>query len=102
MVDDSGQADDFLPLNYRLYALDDDQRTKNDHSLAMFDQVVAEGKVLARTILFDSWYADRTNLKRSHRAGWPFFTTLKSNRLVGLGKPSGYQGLDTLEPPPQR
>ncbi|AWM31594.1 hypothetical protein DDQ68_01590 [Hymenobacter nivis] len=29
------------------------------------------------------------------------FHDLKSNRLVSLAKESGYQGLDTLEPPPQ-
>ena len=101
LVHSSGQAGDFLPLDYRIYAPEEDQRTKNDHFLAMFDHVVSEGKVLARTILFDSWYAGSTNLKRIHRAGWTFFTTLKSNRLVSLTKESGYQGLDTLEPPPQ-
>ena len=58
-----------MPLDYRVYAPDEDQLTKNDHFLAMFDQVVAEGKVLVRTILFDSWYAGSTNLKRIHRAG---------------------------------
>ena len=70
LVHSSGQAGDFLPLDYRIYAPDEDQFTKNDHFLAMFDQVVAEGQVLARTILFDSWYAGSTNLKRIHRAGW--------------------------------
>jgi len=67
----------------------------------MFDQVVAEGKLLARPILFDSWYAASTNLKRIHRAGWTFFTTLQRNRLVSVSKESGYQRLDTLDPPPQ-
>ncbi|WP_235726976.1 IS701 family transposase [Hymenobacter siberiensis] len=100
LVHSSGEAGDFLPLDYRIYAPDQDEQTKNDHFLAMFDQVVAEGKLLARTILFDSWYAGSTNLKRIHRAGWTFFTTLKSNRLVSLAKESGYQGLTTLEPPP--
>ena len=52
----------------------------------MFQQVAAEGKLLARTILFDSWYAGSTNLKRIHRADWMFFTILKSNRLVNLSK----------------
>lgn len=100
LVHSSCLASYFLPLDYRLYAPDDDQRTKNDHFLALFDQVVAEGKVLVRTVLFDSWYAGSTNLKRIHRAGWAFFTTLKNNRLVSLAKEGGYQGLDTLEPPP--
>ena len=96
LVHSSGEAGDFLPLDYRLYAPDHDGRTKNDHFVAMFDHVVSEGKLLARTILFDSWYADSTNLKRIHRAGWTFFATLKSNRLVRRTKESGYQGLDTL------
>ena len=101
LVHSSGGAGDFLPLDYRVYAPDHDEETENDHFLAIFDQVVAEGKLLARTILFDSWYAGSTNLKRIHRAGWTFFTTLKNNRLVSLIKENGYQGLDTLEPPPQ-
>ena len=67
----------------------------------MFNHVVAEGKLLARTILFDSWYEGSTNWKRIHRPGWTFFTTLQRNRLARRTKASGYQGLDTLEPPPQ-
>ena len=94
----SGEAGNFLPLDYRIYAPDQDDQ--DDHLLAMFDRVVAEGQLLARTILFDSWYAGSTHLKRIHRAGWTFFTTLKSNRLVSLAKESGYQGLTTPEPPP--
>ena len=40
-------------------------------------------------------------MKRIYRACWTFFATLKSNRLVRRTKESSYQGLDTLEPPPQ-
>ena len=101
LVHSSGHTGDFLPLDYRVYAPEEDQLTKNDHFLAMFDQVVAEGKVLARTILFNSWYAGSTNLKRIHRAGWTFFTTLKSNRLVSSTKGSSDQSLDSLDPPPR-
>ena len=101
LVHSSGQAGDFLPLDYRVYAPDQDQKTKNDHFLAMFDQVVKEDKVLARTLLFDSWYAGSANLKKIHRAGWTFFTTLKSNRQVSVAKQTGYQALATLEPPAQ-
>jgi len=50
LVHSSGQAGDFLPLDYRVYAPEDEQLTKNDHFLALFDHVVAEGKVLVRTI----------------------------------------------------
>ena len=54
LVHSSGEAGDFLPLGYRVYALDHDGQTKNDHFLTMFDQVVSENKPLAHTILFDS------------------------------------------------
>lgn len=101
LVHSSGEAGDFMPLDFRLYAPDQDTKTKNDHFLDLFQQVVAEDKVLARTILFDSWYAGSTNLKQIHRAGWTFFTTLKSNRLVSLSKETGYQKLDLLDPPAQ-
>ena len=69
LVHSSGAAGDFLPLDYRIYAPNLDGRTKNDHFQAMFGQVVSEGNILARTILFDSWYAGSTNLKAIHRAG---------------------------------
>ena len=99
LVHSSGQEGDFLPLDFRIYAPDTDQVTKNEHFRARFAQVVAEGKLLARTVLFDCWYAASENLKAIHRAGWTFFTTLKSNRLVSVRKEAGYQGLETLEPP---
>ena len=45
--------------------------------------------MLANNILFDSWYAGSTNLKRIQRAGWIFFITPKNNRLVSLDKETG-------------
>ncbi len=99
LVHSSGESGDFLPLDFRVYAPAQDGRTKNDHFQAMFKQVVTEGKTQARIVLFDSWYASSENLKVIQRAGWTFFTTLKSNRLVRLSKETGYQALDTLDPP---
>ncbi len=99
LVHSSGESGDFLPLDYRVYAPDEDQLTKNQHFQAVFAHVVAENKLLARTVLFDSWYAASENLKLIHRVGWTFFTTLKNNRWVSLSKQTGYQSLDSLEPP---
>jgi hypothetical protein len=90
---------DFLPLAFRLYAPDPDGLTKNELFQAMFAHVVAEDKLLARPVLFDSWYAASANLRQIHCVGWTFFTTLKSNRLVSLSQEAGYQALDTLPPP---
>lgn len=86
LVHSSGQAGDFLPLDFRVYAPAQDGLTKNNHFQAMFAQVVAQDRLRARTLLFDSWYASSENLKRIHRAEWTFFTTLKNNRLVSLTK----------------
>ncbi|MGI4735792.1 MAG: transposase [Janthinobacterium lividum] len=101
LVHSRGEAGDFLPLDFRIYAPQQDGLTKNNHFQAMFKQVVAAGNIQARTLLFDSWYASSEHLKVIHRADWTFFTTLKSNRLVSLNKETGYQALDTLEPPAQ-
>nr|WP_162549761.1 transposase [Hymenobacter nivis] len=99
LVHNSGERGDFMPLDFRVYAPAQDGLMKNDHFQSMFKQVVEEGKIQARTLLFDSWYASSENLKVIERAGWTFFTTLKSNRLVRLSKETGSQSLDTLEPP---
>ena len=100
LVHSSGRAGDFLPLDYRVYAPEQDARTKNEHFQSMFAHVVAEGKIQARTLLFDAWYSGSENLKLIHRAGWTFFTTLKSNRLVSASKERGYHALDAVAPPP--
>lgn len=99
LMHSSGEADDFMPLDFRVYVPQQDGLTKNDHFQAMFKQVVEQGQIQAQTLLLDSWYASSENLKGIHRAGWTFFTTLKINRLVSLSKETGYQALDTLDPP---
>ncbi len=104
LVHSSGESGDFLPLDFRVYAPAPDGKTKNDHFQDLFKQVVAEGNIQARTLLFESWYASSGSLKVMQRAGWTFFTTLKSHRLVSaslvsVSKEAGYQALGTLEPP---
>ena len=100
LVHSSGRFGDFLPLDYRVHAPEQDARTKNEHFQRMFVHVVAEVKIQARTLLFDAWYSGSENLKLIHRAGWTFFTTLKSSRLVSSRKETGYQALDVVAPPP--
>ena len=72
LVHSSGWAGDFLPLDYRFYAPEQDAPTKNEHFQSMFAHVVAKGKIQARTLLFDAWYSGSENLKLIHRAGWTF------------------------------
>ena len=90
LVHSSGRVNDFLPLDYCVYAPEQDARTQNEHFQSMFAHVVAEEKIQARTLLFDAWYSGSENLKLIHRTGRTFFTTLKSNRLVSSCKETGY------------
>ena len=86
----------FYPIDLRLYAPDQDGKTKNDHFLEMLLRAKSDKQIKANTILFDSWYASVDNLKVVHRLDMVFVTTLKSNRLVSVSKEAGYVHLDTL------
>lgn len=102
LVHSAGAEGDFWPIDYRLYAPEGDGKTKNDHFREMFLRAVSDKQLQARTIVFDAWYASVDNLKLIHRSGWPFFTTLKSNRLVSLSKELGYSHLHAIEWTPER
>lgn len=97
LVHSTGNDGDFLPIDYRIYHPETDGKTKNDHFQEMFQYAIDAKRLKARTILFDAWYASVDNLKLIHRAGWTFFTTLKSNRMVSLSRDSGYEHLNDLD-----
>ena len=96
LVHSAGKDADFYPIDYRVYALAVDGKTKNDHFHEMFVNAVDQKHLQARTILFDGWYASAENLKLIHRRKRRFFTTLKSKRLVSLSKEQGYVHLEDL------
>ncbi|MEW6718192.1 MAG: transposase [Chloroflexota bacterium] len=97
LVHSAGAEKDFYPIDYRIYAPDQDGRTKNDHFAEMVKNAVYTKKIRAKRILFDTWYASAENLKLVHRRGLVFFTTLKSNRMVSLSKESGWIHLDEID-----
>ena len=102
LVHSAGAGKDFYPLDYRIYAPDQDGKTKNDHFAEMLRNAVLAKKIKAKRIVFDSWYASAANLKLAHQLGLVFFTTLKSNRLVSLSKEDGWMHLDEIEWTPER
>jgi hypothetical protein len=102
LVHSAGAEKDFYPVDYRIYAPEQDGKTKNDHFAEMVINAVFAKKIKAKRILFDSWYASAENLKLVHRLSLVFFTTLKSNRLVSLSKEAGWIHLDEIEWTPQR
>ena len=97
LVHSAGAKQDFYPIDYRVYAPDQDGKTKNDHFADMVINAVFAKKIKAKRILFDSWYASAANLKLVHRLDLVFFTTLKSNRMVSLSKESGWIHLNDIE-----
>src|SRR5215471_6913705 len=102
LVHSAGKDADFYPIDYRVYAPDVDGKTKNGHFAEMFVNAIEQKHLQAHTILFDGWYASAENLKLIHRCKRIFFTTLKSNRLVSLGKESGYIHLEDIVWTPDR
>ena len=102
LVHSTGDASDFWPVDFRIYAPDADGKTKNAHFRDMLVRAVADKRLAARTVLFDAWYAAADNLKLIQRLGLIFFTTLKENRLVSLNKEDGYIHLDQIEWTPER
>lgn len=97
LVHSSGAEGDFYPIDYRIYAPDTDGKTKNDHFRDMFVASIADKRLQARRVVFDSWYASADNLKLVHRADRIFYTTLKANRLVSLDKTEGYIHLAEID-----
>ncbi len=58
---------DYHSIDFRVYAPDNDGKTKNDHFRDMLRQAFEEKGIQAQTILFDRWYATSENLKFIHR-----------------------------------
>lgn len=70
-----------MPVDYRVYDLKTDGKTKNDHFWEMM--LIAKGRGFApKYVLFDGWYASLENLKQVRGLGWLWSTRLKHNRQV--------------------
>lgn len=100
LVHSDGQ--DFYPIDYRIYAPEADNKTKNDHFREMLLNARNDKGIKARTILFDNWYASVDNLKLIQRLQMFFVTTLKENRLMSLSKEGGYIHLQDINWTPQQ
>ena len=102
LLHSSGHCGDFYPIDYRVFSPESDGKTKHQHFQEMLIRAKSEKCLQARCVLFDSWYASATSLKRIVRLAMVFVTTLKSNRLVSLSKDEGYVHLQDIEWTPPR
>lgn len=76
-------GDEFIPVDYRIYKKDSDDKTKNDHFQDMLKR--AEGRGFSPLyVLIDSWYSSISNLKLIRKFCWNFICSLKSNRKISV------------------
>lgn len=73
--------DEHIPVDFRIYAKQEDGNTKNDHFRQMLTTAKTRG-FKPNKVLMDGFYASLGNLKLINQYGWIFVTRLKSNRLV--------------------
>jgi putative transposase len=84
-----------LPVDFRIYNIEEDEKTKNDHFRDMLDKAEERG-FKPKYVMFDIWYASVKNLKAIRKKKWHFLTRLKSNRLVNPDNTKNMR-LDTVD-----
>ena len=88
-----------IPVDFRIYDIDEDEKTKNDHFRDMLDKAKERG-FEPKYIMFDIWYASIKNLKAIKKKQWHFLTRLKSNRLANPDNTKNIP-LETIDIPPK-
>lgn len=63
------ETDEFWVIDYRIFAPDNDGKSKIDHVLDMLDHTVVHKKLPFAAVLMDSWYAATEIFKRVEKHG---------------------------------
>jgi hypothetical protein len=88
----------FWLIDYRIFAPDEDGKTKLDHAKEMFDLALHSKKLSFRAVLMDTWYATRQLMRHIERSGKIYYCPVQDNRQVdeGDGTVINYQRVDAL------
>lgn len=81
-------GEEYIPVDYRVYKKEFDDKTKNDHFREMLKRAKNRG-FSPLYILFDTWYASIDNLKfitKKDQLNWQFICGLATNRQVSVVK----------------
>ncbi|MGA7953029.1 MAG: transposase [Gloeobacterales cyanobacterium] len=90
-------TEQFWIIDYRLYEPDGDGKSKLDHLLDMFSQVLEHKALPFRAVLMDSWYAAQKVMAAIDNANKIYYCPLKRNRHVDdSGGRTAYQRIDQL------
>lgn len=80
------KGEEYIPVDYRIYRKENDDKTKNDHFQDMLKRAYQRG-FNPLYVLMDSWYTSIQNLKIITRDfKWNFICNLKSNRQVSISQ----------------
>lgn len=80
------KGEEYVPVDYRIYKKEFDDRTKNDHFQDLLKRAKKRG-FSPVYILMDSWYSSVENLKLiTRKLNWSFICNLKSNRKVSISQ----------------
>ena len=92
------QIDQFWIIDYRIYDLDGDGKTKLDHMRDMLLNCVYQKKLDFWSVLMDTWYATKEIMLQIEKIGKIYYCPLKDNRQVDdSGGVTPYQRVDSLE-----
>jgi len=86
------KQEEHIPIDFRVYAPEDDGFTKNEHFREMLCLAKQRG-MKPEAVVMDSWYSALDTLHQINDYKWVFIAGLKSNRIVNTapGKQNKYQ-----------
>jgi hypothetical protein len=91
------QTGHYWVIDYRIYAPDEDGKTKLDHVADMLNNAVFQKKIPFAHVLMDSWYAAQKLMILIENLGKIYYVPLKKNRLVDdTGGQKNYQPIEGL------
>jgi hypothetical protein len=91
------EPDRFRIIDYRIYDPQRDGKSKLDHVREMLVNAVSKKRLSFRTVLMDSWYAERRLMRLVEELGKVYYCPLKSNRRIDESDGQRpYQRMDEL------
>ena len=79
------ETDQFWIIDYRIFAPDEDHKTKLDHLREMLANAITHKHLPLRVVLMDTWYAAKDELLFIEQWGKLYYCPLKANRRVSPG-----------------
>ena len=90
------KTEQYWIIDYRIYDVDRDGKTKLQHLLDMLRNAHFVKALAFRTVLIDSWYASMAVMKAIEALDKVYYAPVKRNRLVSTSVETPYQRVEGL------